>query len=118
MSNQEQESIETKTTTSENLDENQTTDNHEKIENSSSSENKTSNEQEPPPRRIVMPQDIRYSTEQRDRDKLLEKYNNYQVSDTNSCIIRFLTDHRQKKNLLGRNEGTDFRKNLFSFCFL
>jgi len=123
MSNQAQESIETKTA-SENadiqpVDENQTTENNEKIETSSSSENKTSNDQEPPPptatRRIVMAQDIRYSTEQGDRDKLIEKYNNYQVSDTNSCNIRFLTDHRQKKNLFGRNEGTDFRKNLFLF---
>lgn len=127
MSNQEQESIETKPA-SENadiqpVDENQTTENNEKIETSSSSENKTSNDQEPPPpptatRRIVMAQDIRYSTEQGDRDKLIEKYNNYQVSDTNSCNIRFLTDHRQKKNLFGRNEGKDFLKNLFLFFHL
>jgi hypothetical protein len=128
MSNQEQEIIETKSV-SENseiqtTDENPTTNNDEKIEksnendksSSSSSEKKTPTEQETT-RRIIMPQDIRYSTEQRDRDKLIEKYNNYQVSDTNSCNIRFMTDHRQKKNLLGRNEGTNFQKNL-SFLFI
>jgi hypothetical protein len=118
MSNQEQELTETQPA-SENSDENPTSNNDEKIEKlienekcSSSSENKISNEQEPTARRIIMPQDIRYSTEQRDRDKLIEKYNNYQVSDTNSCNIRFLIDHRQKKNLLGRNEGTNLRNNL------
>lgn len=118
MSNQEQELTETQPA-SENSDENPTSNNDEKIEKSienekcsSSSENKISNEQEPTTRRIIMPQDIRYSTEQRDRDKLIEKYNNYQVSDTNSCNIRFLIDHRQKKNLLGRNEGTNLRNNL------
>ena len=58
------------------------------------------------PRRAAMPQDIRYATEHDDRDKLLDKYNNYQVSETNACRLRFLTDHRQKKNLLGRTEGT------------
>ena len=52
-----------------------------------------------------MPQDIRYSTEPNDREKLMEKYKNYQVSDTNACNIRFLTDNRQKKNILGRHEG-------------
>jgi hypothetical protein len=116
MSNQEQELTETKPT-SKNSDENPTSNNDEKIEKSienekysSSSENKILNEQEPTTRRIIMPQDIRYSTEQGDRDKLIEKYNNYQVSDTNSCNIRFLIDHRQKKNLLGRNEGTEFKK--------
>ena len=106
MSNQEQESIEVKPTS-----ENQTTDNNENIEKSSPAEQEPP--PPPPPRRIVMPQDIRYATEQGDRDKLLEKYNNYQVSDTNSCNIRFLTDHRQKKSLLGRNEGTDVRVSLF-----
>ncbi|CAF2581483.1 unnamed protein product [Rotaria sp. Silwood2] len=54
--------------------------------------------------RITMPQDIRYSTEQNDRDKLIKKYNNYQTSDTNACNIRFLTDNRQKKSLFGRHE--------------
>jgi hypothetical protein len=115
MSNQEQESTETKIP-SENseiqtTDENSSLNNNEKLEKSdeneksfsSSSENKISNEQETT-RRIIMSQDIRYSTEQGDREKLLEKYNNYQVSDTNSCNIRILIDHRQKKNLLGRNE--------------
>lgn len=134
MSNQEQESIEVKTPVSENIDiqtidENQTTDNNEKIEklneneksSSSPLETKISNEQETTTtttRRIVMPQDIRYSTEQGDRDKLVEKYNNYQVSDTNSCNIRFLIDHRQKKNLFGRNEGINFNMNLFIHSIL
>ncbi|CAF0953805.1 unnamed protein product [Rotaria sordida] len=113
MSNQEQESTEV-TSVSENpeiqtTNENQTLNNNEDIEKSnvneksSSSENNTSNEQETT-RRILMPQDIRYSTEQGDREKLMEKYNNYQISDKNSCNIRFLTDHRQKKNLLSRHE--------------
>jgi hypothetical protein len=56
-------------------------------------------------RRITMPQDVRYSTDQNDREKLAKKYDNYEISDTNACNIRFLTDSRQKKNLLGRNEG-------------
>jgi hypothetical protein len=131
MNNQEEESSETKTT-SENseiqtTDENSTLNNDEKIEKSnenekscSSPENKISNEQEPT-RRIIMSQDIRYSTEQGDRDKLMEKYNNYQVSDTNSCNIRFLTDHRQKKILFGRSEGTNLRNSfffLFGFFFI
>jgi len=118
MSNQEQESSDV-TTVSENAeikttDENQLSNNNENENSSISSENKTSNnstisnEQETT-RRITMPQDIRYSTEQGDREKLVEKYNNYQVSDTNSCNIRFLTDYRQKKNLLGRNEGRNFK---------
>ena len=70
-------------------------------------------EQEKPPRRAAMPQDIRYATEHDDRDKLLDKYNSYQVSDTNACRLRFLTDHRQKKNLLGRNEGMVQRIEVF-----
>lgn len=111
MSSEEQNLTETKSV-SENLenqptDENLTSNNDEKSndnEKLSSSENKISSEQEPT-RRIIMAQDIRYATEQGDRDKLLNKYNNYQVSDTNSCNIRFITDNRQKRNLLGRNEG-------------
>ena len=55
--------------------------------------------------RTTMSQDIRYSTEPNDREKLIEKYNKYQVSDTNACNIRFLTDKRQKKLLFSRNEG-------------
>lgn len=108
MSNQEQESsIEIKTV-SENTE---VPSNDETIEKSSvSSEVQIANEQQAAAatttRRVIMPQDIRYSTEQGDREKLIEKYDNYQVSDSNSCIIRFLTDHRQKKNLLGRHEGT------------
>ena len=71
-----------------------------------------SNEQETTVR-ITMPQDIRYSTEKGDQEKLMEKYNSYQVSDKNSCNIRFLIDHRQKRNLLGRNEGRDLKNGEF-----
>ena len=59
-------------------------------------------------RRVNMPQDVRYSTEPNDREKLLEKYNTYEVSAINACNIRFLIDHRQKKLLLGHNEGKLF----------
>ncbi|CAF4379911.1 unnamed protein product [Rotaria sp. Silwood2] len=98
-----------------NNDENQTLNNNENLEKSNVNEKSIlseniisndlniSNEQETA-RKITMPQDIRYSTEQGDREKLMEKYNNYQLSDKNFCNIRFLTDHRQKKNLLGRSE--------------
>ncbi|CAF3338437.1 unnamed protein product [Rotaria sp. Silwood1] len=119
MNNQEQQSSETKIV-SENPDiqttnENQTLNTNENIEKlninekSVSSENKISNDliisnEQETTRRISLPQDIRYSTEQGDREKLMEKYNNYQISDKNFCNIRFLTDHRQKRNLLGRNE--------------
>src|SRR5689334_3997038 len=65
----------------------------------------TENTEEHSSCRITMPQDIRYSTEQNDREKLMEKYNNYEISDINACNIRFLIDHRQKKLLFGRNEG-------------
>ena len=65
----------------------------------------TVNEQEPICR-MKMPQDIRYATEQGDRDKLSEKYGHYQVSDVNTCNMRFVIDYRQKKNLLGgRHDG-------------
>jgi hypothetical protein len=116
MSNQEQELSEI-SVTSENpeiktSDENPPLNNNENIEKSDENENKISNGHETT-RRITMPQDIRYSTEQGERDKLIEKYNNYEVSDTNACNIRFLTDHRQKKNFLGRNEGTNL-----SFAFI
>ena len=73
------------------------------------------NEPEPSPRRIHMPQDIRYSTEQGEREKLMEKYSNYQVSDTNACTIRFLMDQRQKRNLVDSHEGTEPR---FDRCFV
>ena len=69
----------------------------------------TPNEQETK-RRMKMPQDVRYATEQGDRDKLAEKYELYQVSDTNACNIRFVIDQRQKKNLLGRHEGNGRRQ--------
>lgn len=59
-------------------------------------------------RRVNMPQDVRYSTEPNDREKLQEKYDNYEVSSINACNIRFLIDHRQKKLLLGHNEGKLF----------
>lgn len=58
-----------------------------------------------PTRRMTMPQDIRYATEPSDHEKLLEKFNDYQISDVNACFIRFLIDRRQKKHLLGSNEG-------------
>ncbi len=62
-------------------------------------------------RRSTISQDIRYSNEQNnDREKLVEKYNNYQISDINACNIRFLIDNRQKKSLLGRKEGIDNRE--------
>ena len=67
------------------------------------------NEPETTARRIHMPQDIRYSTEQGEREKLMEKYSHYQVSDTNACTIRFLMDHRQKRNLFDSHEGTEPR---------
>ena len=57
------------------------------------------------PRRSVISQDIRYATEPDDQDKLLEKYQNYQTSEVNACQLRFLTDHRQKKNFIGRTDG-------------
>lgn len=128
MSNQEQESTETKPAT-ETTDVPSNNENIEKTdENTStpSSEAKISNEQETTTaastttsttRRVMMAQDIRYATEQGDRDKLMEKYENYQVSDSNSCIIRFLTDHRQKKNLFGRNEGTHSNNNHLFLIF-
>lgn len=56
-------------------------------------------------RRPVISQDIRYATEPDEQDKLLEKYQQYQVSESNACHLRFLTDHRQNKTLLGRNDG-------------
>ena len=113
MSNQEQESSTEIKTVSENTE---VPSNDENIEKPSvSSEVKVANEQPATTtRRVIMPQDIRYSTEQGDREKLMEKYDNYQVSDSNSCIIRFLTDHRQKKNLLGRHEGTHSHTHLIS----
>ena len=35
----------------------------------------------------------------------MEKYNQYQTSDSNACHVRFLTDHRQNKYLIDRNQG-------------
>lgn len=64
-----------------------------------------STEETAKPRRIVISQDIRYATEPDDQDKLLDKYNQYETSDVNACHLRFITDHRQKKNLIGRNDG-------------
>lgn len=117
MSNQEQETSTEIQTVSENP---QVQSNDENIDKSdeneklpAASEVKVANEQQQPAtRRVIMPQDIRYSTEQGDREKLMEKYDTYQVSDSNSCTIRFLTDHRQKKNLLGRHEGTHVNTHL------
>jgi len=90
-----------------------------------SSENPTTTEESepvrPPTRRSAMPQDVRYSTEPSDQAKLMDKFTNYQISDTNACNIRFLADNRQKKTLLGRNEDNTnlhslsktFRTNIF-----
>jgi len=106
MSDQEKQLIETTATvSSENLpttsnDQLQSSENTEKL-----NENESNLSEQCTTRRITMPQDIRYSTEQNDREKLIEKYNNYQISDINACNIRFLTDNRQKKILFGRNEG-------------
>jgi hypothetical protein len=103
MSDQEQQLIET-TVSSENLP------------TTSNDENQLSDEQRSTCR-ITMPQDIRYSTEQHDREKLMEKYNNYQISDTNACNIRFLTDNRQKKFLFGRTEGKNNKQIKFTIHF-
>jgi hypothetical protein len=135
MSNQEQELSEAVTVSEDpeikTSDETQSSNGSEKIEksvekeesnSSSPSEKKISNDsdisnKQETTRRSTIPQDIRYATEQGDREKLMAKYNNYQVSDTNSCNVRFLTDHRQKKNLLGRNEGTDLKKSFLPILF-
>jgi hypothetical protein len=68
-------------------------------------ENEPNSSEQHSTRRITIPQDVRYSTEPNDREKLMEKYNNYQISDINACNMRFLTDNRQKKFLFGRHEG-------------
>lgn len=62
-------------------------------------------------------EDIRCSTERNDRDKLMEKYDNYQVSSTNACNIRFLADHRQKQALFGRPEGIHQMITSIMSCF-
>ncbi len=107
MNDQEQQTI----ISSENLptlsnDENPSLENIEKIK-----EDESNSSEQCSTRRLTIPQDIRYSNEQNnDREKLVEKYNNYQISDTNACNIRFLIDNRQKKSLLGRKEGIDTRE--------
>lgn len=118
MNNQEEESSTTKTVsenpTIEKSDENSTLNTNENSninESPCSSENQKTSDlnistEQSVRTRISMPQDIRYAAEPDDREKIVEKYNNYQVSDTNACNIRFLTDNKQKRNLLGRNEGT------------
>lgn len=63
-----------------------------------------------PAGRLSMPQDVRYCTEQDDRVKLAEKYEQYKVSDVDACHVRFLTDNRQKRNLFGQNEGERHRR--------
>ncbi|CAF1346917.1 unnamed protein product [Adineta steineri] len=67
--------------------------------------------------RITMPQDVRYSIEQNDRDKLMEKYTNYQISDINACNIRFLIDSQQKKVLFGENDEENCNLQAFSKIF-
>jgi len=119
MSDQEQQLTETKVS-DENLpitsnDQNELSENTEKLK-----ENESNPSEQCSTRRITMPQDVRYSTEQNDREKLMEKYDNYQISDTNACNIRFLTDNRQKKFLFGRNEGKinkEKKTTRFSFFF-
>lgn len=110
MSEQEPKTIETVVSS-----ENPTTTSQQKNENLENTEKPKENqvkssEQSSTPR-ITMPQDVRYATEPSDREKLIQTYNDYQISDTNACNIRFLTDNRQKKNLFGRNEGKRNRLN-------
>ncbi|CAF0806853.1 unnamed protein product [Rotaria sordida] len=105
MSDQEQQLTET-TVSSENpisVSDNQ----DQSCENEKPKANESTSSEQSSTRRITMPQDIRYSTEENDREKLMKKYNNYQISDTNACNIRFLTDSRQKKNLFGRHEAEE-----------
>ncbi|CAF3426312.1 unnamed protein product [Rotaria sp. Silwood1] len=90
-------SSENTTIVSDNKD--QSSENTEKLK-----ENETTTSEQSSTHRITMPQDIRYTTEENDREKLMKKYNNYQISDTNACNIRFLTDNRQKKSLFGRHD--------------
>ena len=98
MTDQEQQSTETKVSVPE--DEKPSVENLEKT-----NENEANSTEQRPTRRSVISEDIRYSSEQNDREKRLEKYDNYQVSQTNACNIRFLADHRQKQSLFGRPEG-------------
>lgn len=89
----------TPTTLSSN-DQNQSSENTEKPK-----ENESIPPEQTTTRRSMMPQDIRYATDENDRNKLIKKYENYQISDVNACNIRFLTDNRQRKSIFGRNEG-------------
>ena len=100
MTDQEQKITETTTSTSN--DEQQSVENSEKTKEN---EPKSSESEERPTRRSTISEDIRCSTDRNDRDKLMEKYENYQVSSINACNIRFLADHRQKQSLFGRPEG-------------
>lgn len=75
------------------------------VEDEKPNEIESNSSEQRPTRRSTVSEDIRYSTEQKDREKRLEKYDNYQVSPTNACNIRFLTDHRQKQSLFGHPEG-------------
>lgn len=110
MSDQEHQSTET-IVSSENLP---TTSNNNDDDKNQVSEKLKENESNST-NRIKIPQDVRYSIEENDREKLTEKYNNYQISDINTCNIRFLTDNREKKNLVGRDEGKIKRINK-KFC--
>lgn len=98
MTDQEQQI--TETTTSASNDEQQSVENSEKTK-----ENESKPSEERSTRRSNISEDIRCSTDRNNRDKLMEKYENYQVSSTNACNIRFLADHRQKQSLFGRPEG-------------
>ncbi|UJR23375.1 hypothetical protein I4U23_026384 [Adineta vaga] len=104
----EQENHQTETTVS---SENPSSDN---IEKSKENQVIVSEQRSQVTSRVTMPQDIRYSIEEDDRTKLLEKYNNYEISDVNACNIRFLTDNRQKNNLFGQND--EEKSNMISFA--
>lgn len=105
MTDQEQKISETKASTSE-----------QSVEKPN--ENELNSSEQRSTRRSNVSEDIRYSTEQNDREKLLEKYDNYQVSSTNACNVRFLADHRQKQLLFGHPEGkSKHNRDLFFFKY-
>ncbi|CAF0787904.1 unnamed protein product [Adineta ricciae] len=79
-------------------------------------ENQSTNERSC--RVTAMPQDVRYAIDEDDRTKLTEKYNNYEISNTNACNIRFLTDSRQKKTLFGTKDEEKSNMNSFAKTFL
>ncbi|CAF0743222.1 unnamed protein product [Didymodactylos carnosus] len=54
-----------------------------------------------PAKKPDFPQDIRYSSEHIERDKIIEKFRRYEMSDTNACTVRFLIVSQQQKKLFG-----------------